>query len=118
MAETFTRSGPSTYESSAGFSVEVLGRTGLRYSEGERTAFIDSEVLSQGYGIWIEGNSLTKWDQPDGSPISATERDRILDNVKRAFDFFGQRADITVGEPLPPGEPEVIEINQELHPGE
>lgn len=115
MTETFTRPGLNTYESSSGFSVEVLGRTGLRYSEGGRTALIDSEVLSGEYGIWIDGNSLTKWDQPDGSPISAAERGRILDNVKRAFDFFGQRADITLGEPLPPGEPEVIEINQDFH---
>lgn len=114
MAETFTQPGPNMHESSSGFSVEVLGRTGLRYSEGSRTAFIDSEVLSGEHGIWIDGNSLTKWDQPDGSPISDTERDRILDNVKRAFDFFGHRAEVTTGEPLPPGEPEVIEIVQEI----
>ncbi|MCL2582379.1 MAG: Imm74 family immunity protein [Streptosporangiales bacterium] len=114
MKENFTRPEPNTYASSSGFTVKVLGRTGLRYTEGGRTAFIDSEVLSGDYGMWIIGNSLTEWDQPDGSPISESERDRILDNTKRAFNFFGQQADITMGEGMPPGEPEIIEINSPI----
>lgn len=114
MTETFTRPTPNTYASSSGFSVEVLGRTGLRYSEGGRTARIDSEVLSAGAGIWIMGNSLTEWEQPPRTPVSAAERDRILDNIKRAFDFFGDRVDITPGGSAPGREPDVIEISQDI----
>src|SRR5262245_49392708 len=34
------------YVSSDGFSMEVLGRTGLRYREAGREMFVDSEVLT------------------------------------------------------------------------
>jgi len=35
-------------KSDSGYLVEVLGRTGMKYSEGERSMFVDSEVLSVG----------------------------------------------------------------------
>ena len=38
-------------ESSDGFSVEVLGRTGLRYREGDRQMFVDSEALTGPSGM-------------------------------------------------------------------
>jgi hypothetical protein len=38
---------PNLIESSAGFSVRVLGRTGMRYIEGGRSVWIDSEVLGK-----------------------------------------------------------------------
>jgi hypothetical protein len=46
MSFMFTSPRPNLCESSDGFSVEVLGRTGLRYCEGGRQMFVDSEVLS------------------------------------------------------------------------
>ena len=33
----FTSQGPNLYKSSDGFSVEVLGRTGLRYGEANQS---------------------------------------------------------------------------------
>jgi len=36
----FTSRGPNLYKSSDGFSVEVLGRTGLRYGEANRQMFV------------------------------------------------------------------------------
>ena len=42
----FTSHRPNLYESSDGFPMEVLGRTGLGYREGERQMFVDSQVLT------------------------------------------------------------------------
>lgn len=47
MSEWFSEPRANLIESDAGFSVEVLGQTGIRYSEGGRTAFVDSEVLAE-----------------------------------------------------------------------
>ena len=51
-------------ESDAGFSIQVLGRTGMRYREGERELFIDSEVVAPGKGIAIFTSSIDHWDPP------------------------------------------------------
>jgi hypothetical protein len=37
-----------------GFSVEVLGRTGLRYREAGRQMFVDSEVLTGPRGMGLQ----------------------------------------------------------------
>jgi hypothetical protein len=42
----FTSQGPNLYKSSDGFSVEVVGRTVLRYRQANRQMFVDSEVLT------------------------------------------------------------------------
>ena len=34
--------------SDEGFSVKILGKVGLRYKEGSKTMFIDSEVMAAG----------------------------------------------------------------------
>jgi hypothetical protein len=49
----FTSQGPNLYKSSDGFSVEVLGRTGLRYGEANRQMFVDSEVLTGPCGMAV-----------------------------------------------------------------
>ena len=49
----FKFTGPNIVESSDGFSVEVLGRTGLLYREGDRKMFVDSEVLMGPSGMGI-----------------------------------------------------------------
>ena len=49
----FTSPRPNLYESSEGFSVEVVGRTGLRYREADREMFVDSEVLTGSSGMAI-----------------------------------------------------------------
>jgi hypothetical protein len=75
-------------ESDSGFSVEVLGRTGMQYREGEKSLFIDSEVLAPGRGIAVFTNSIKHWAQPhDGEPISAEKKVAILNNIKRAMEF-------------------------------
>ena len=71
-------------ESDTGYSVERLGRDGLRYHEGGRSVLIDVEMLAtKGFAIYAD--SIKKWDPPNKSRISNQERDRIVDNVRLAL---------------------------------
>ena len=73
---------PNVYECSDGYSVEVLGRTGLLYREYDRSVFIDSEVLAPPAGILVYRDSIRHWQSPPGDcEVSETERERILGNV-------------------------------------
>lgn len=81
--------------SDEGFSVEVLGRTGIEYREGARSVFVDSEVLAVGKGIAVFSDSIKNWQPPhecDG--ITANERMRILENIRRAMEFRNQPVQI------------------------
>jgi hypothetical protein len=42
MGEQFSEPAANVIESTEGFSVKVLGRTGMRYTEGTRSVWIDS----------------------------------------------------------------------------
>jgi hypothetical protein len=61
--------------SDSGFSVEILGRTGIRYSEGHKSMFIDSEVLARS-GIQIFSTSIKAWDPPDSEDQVSAEKKR------------------------------------------
>ena len=77
-------------ESDEGFSVEVLGRAGLLYIEGTKKLEVDSEVLAGPSGIVIYQNSIKSWNPPyDNELIDENERNRIVDNIRRAFRFQG-----------------------------
>jgi hypothetical protein len=74
-------------ESDAGYSVEVLGRTGLEYREGPKTMFIDSEVLAK-QGIAIFKRSIVAWKPPfDEDPVTESKKDEIIQNLVAAFEF-------------------------------
>jgi hypothetical protein len=108
VEEQFSERG-NVIESSAGFSVAILGRVGLRYSEGTRSAWINSEILAIP-GVAIFMRSTRTWEGPDGGEISAEDKDRIVTNIKRAFEACGY--ELHVAEPVdwsgvamrPPGE--------------
>jgi hypothetical protein len=86
----FSRPRLNVIESDEGFSVEVLGRTGVRYIEGPRTVFVNSEVLVGSPPLVIYPSSITRWDPPyDAEVIDSAARDRIVDNIRRAFRFRG-----------------------------
>ena len=74
-------------ESDEGFSVEVLGRTGLLYVEGDRKMRVDSEVLTRTRIAVIKG-SINRWDVPfENETIDDDKREKIFDNIVRAFNF-------------------------------
>ena len=86
--ERFTENG-NVIESSEGFSVRALGRTGMRYQEGDRSVWINSEVLAAPGGIVMNRDSIKYWEGPDPDRVSDADRDRIANNVKRAFEACG-----------------------------
>jgi hypothetical protein len=96
MSEEFRVPKVNVIESSQGFAVEVLGRTGLRYTEGSRDLFIDSEVLAAGYGLLVIANSIQNWGpKPRGSSdMERAERVRIIENIQRAFASQGEKIEI------------------------
>jgi hypothetical protein len=68
-----------------GVSVEVLGRTEIRYSEPGRSCLVDSEVLATpAIAVWAGG--IRSWDPPHANdPLSDDDRRRILQNIAEAF---------------------------------
>ena len=81
--------------SDEGFSVEVLGRTGIEYREGDRLLFVDAEVLASGHGIAVFKDSIKIWRPPhENDALSAERRSRIIENIRRAIEFRGQPIDI------------------------
>jgi len=79
-------------ESDEGFSVEVLGRTGLRYIQQDKSLFINSELSVAPHDMMIFANSIIKWDS--GDPIDEKTKGTIIDNILRAFAWQGVKPDV------------------------
>jgi Immunity protein 74 len=81
--------------SDEGFTVHILGRTGIEYSEGTRTMFVDSEVLASGHGISIFKSSVRGWRAPhDGEVLTEEKRAEIIENISKAIRFRGQPVEV------------------------
>lgn len=85
---------PNLIESSTGYTVEVLGMTGIRYTEGDAAYFVDSELLAPPGAIAVFASSVRRWDDPPGASVGEQERQRILENILRAFEFKGYDAHV------------------------
>lgn len=73
---------PNVIESDEGFSVEVLGMTGLVYTEGLRSHHVDSEVIAGPHGLMIYSSSIRVWNAPHaGEIIDEARRDAIVENI-------------------------------------
>lgn len=94
MVEEFSEPEPNVIQSSEGFAIEVLGRTGMRYSEGARSVWIDSEVLAKPQTIALTKSSIRFWEGPDPEQVSETERGRVAANIKRAFNACGYTLEV------------------------
>jgi hypothetical protein len=94
LEERITEPQPNVIESSAGFSVSVLGRVGLRYQEGDRSIRINSEVLAAPRGIVMLKDSIKYWEGPNPGKVSDADLDRIVSNVKRAFEACGYELEV------------------------
>jgi hypothetical protein len=91
-AIVFSSPRPNLVESDDGFSVEVLGRTGILYREGKRSMVLGSEVLAPkapaGIAVWK--SSIRAWNSPDqDEQIDEAKRAAILENIRRAIRFAG-----------------------------
>lgn len=70
--------------------MEVLGRTGMRYTENGRTMFLDSEVLAIPAAVGLYSHSMVAWDPPhEKDLVGDGERQDIIGNIRRAFTSQG-----------------------------
>ena len=77
-------------ESDEGFSVEVLDRTGLLYTEGAKSMRINSEILVSPGRIAIIKKSIRAWNPPyKNEIIDDVKQKTIIDNLRRAIEFQG-----------------------------
>ena len=77
-------------ESDEGFSVEVLVPDGIIYREGTKTLYIESSFVTGPAVLGIHSTSIKTWKPPDNSKaINKRKREKIADNVRRAFLFRG-----------------------------
>lgn len=75
--------------------MELLGRTGLRYSEAGHQMFVDSEVLTGPSGMVVYKDTIQKWDPPyDNVLVTDSDRGRILNNIRDAFRSQGFDIDV------------------------
>jgi hypothetical protein len=82
-------------ESDQGYSVEVLGRVGLKYTEGDKSLTVDSEVLMGSSGMVVYKSSIRRWDPPhSGQAIDKSTKERITNNIRAAFRFKGYEIEI------------------------
>ena len=88
---TFSISG-KRITSSEGFSIESLGREGMRYREGERSLYVFTEYLIP-KGIGVSTESIERWDPPfDGDEIGSVKKDEILARIRAALASVGETA--------------------------
>ncbi|SEG36119.1 Immunity protein 74 [Bryocella elongata] len=71
-----------------GFSVQVLGRTGMRYCQDGRCVRINSEVLAV-KGIEISAKSIDRWNPPhDTEPIDEETRGVIIAHIRSVMAYW------------------------------
>ena len=87
---SFFMGSSNVYECSDGYSVEVLGRTGLAYREEGRCLFMDSEVLAPPARILVYRDSIRDWRPPhQEQALGVGDRSRILGNILKALESQG-----------------------------
>ncbi|HVZ89199.1 MAG TPA: hypothetical protein VHG72_19685 [Polyangia bacterium] len=86
----------NTISSDEGFTVTVLsGRGGVRYTEGDRSVEINSEFSGGLRRVILYTASIVEWESSIGRvAVNEEERDRIIENVCRAFKFDGYASEV------------------------
>ncbi len=69
--------------------MEVLGPTGLRYVDPDRTLWLDSEMLAGPAGLILYSGNMKLEGSAEMITLDAVDRDRILENIRAAFRFRG-----------------------------
>jgi hypothetical protein len=95
MSTEFSEPRVNVIESNTGFVVEVLGRTGIRYTEGERSMFIDSEAMATPGVMALYSSSIKRWGPPhESDDLGSKDRERIIENIRRGFEFKGHKLEV------------------------
>ena len=91
----YTKPRGRLYESSDGYSVEILTRSLIKYREGPRALTVSSETLLPPAGLAVYTSTILRWDPPhDAEPISGDERRRVVDNIVAALGSQGIPVDL------------------------
>jgi hypothetical protein len=83
-------------ESETGFSIEMLGRTGIEYRESDKAMFIESEILmTEAPTVAIWKDHIRAWKPPhDNEQVSEEKRTEILKNVCAALKWRNTQVEI------------------------
>lgn len=85
----------SVIECDEGFSVQVIGRGGLLYCEGERQLHVDSELLMGPTAQVIYTKSIKAWEPPfRQDELDASKKEQIVNNIRRAFRWTGYEIEV------------------------
>jgi hypothetical protein len=72
-----------------GYSVQILGRAGVRYREGSHTVYVDGEMLVGEYNFVIVEN-FRMWEDTR-QLLSEEKRKEIVEKIRAAFQQEGLR---------------------------
>lgn len=82
------------------------GRDGIRYSDGERSAVVETEMLSGPVSRVIYAGILTHWLPPhEAEPIPAERRAEIVGLVRAFLTAHGRKVEVDWGSATPPPGP-------------
>ncbi len=91
----FTIPRTNVIESDEGFTVEVLGRTGLLHTQSGKSLRVYSEILTGPHGLVLYTDSISRWMPPyAGEIIDDHECAAIIENIRRAFLFQGYEIEV------------------------
>jgi hypothetical protein len=83
-------------ESDIGFSIELLGRTGIEYREDGKVMFVESEILMTDLptvALWTD--RIQKWRPPhDSEKLSEEKRAEILGRICAALKWRNTQVEI------------------------
>jgi hypothetical protein len=95
MELLFAEPEPNRFESSDGYSVEILGRSRIKYSEKDRSTSIQSEALATIGSMALYDDSLIHWDSPHEAELLTIEtRNKIISRVDAAFAWRGYKLEV------------------------
>ena len=83
-------------ENDSGFSIEILGRTGMEYREENKVMFIDSEIaMTDVPTVAIWKDRIRAWNPPhDSEEITEEKRMQILKRICAALKWRNTQVEI------------------------
>jgi len=75
--------------SDEGWSLQALGRTRMRYTDGGREALLDCEFPFAKRGIVFYADKVVAWTIPSGVAMTLEERVLVIKRVTAALEWEG-----------------------------
>ncbi len=81
------------------FSIESLGRVGIKYTQRDKSYYVDSELLTGQIRLVIWENSIRPWHERLNRGYKQKMEEKvtqeILENIRRAFEWEGTKIEIS-----------------------